>query len=68
MFVPWRLSWKNRDYELGPVDYKHSYMDGQERQHIFELCDVDKTIWFRLRLDTHNLHFFLEATHDGLAG
>jgi hypothetical protein len=67
VFAPWRLSWKNREYELGPVDYKHSYMEGQERQHIFELCDIDKTIWFRLRLDSSNLHFYLEATHDGLA-
>lgn len=63
--VPYRLSWNNRDYDLGPVDYKHSYMEGQERQHIFELCDKDETIWFRLRQNTLNNHWILEAVHDG---
>jgi len=66
-FVPFRLKWQNKDYDLGPVDYYHSRMEGEERQHIFELCDIDTTLWFRLRLDSSNLHFVLEAVHDGLA-
>ncbi len=64
-FTPRRISWRNKDYDLGPVDYYHSYMDGRERQHIFELCDKECTLWFRLRLDSLNLHWTLEATHDG---
>jgi hypothetical protein len=64
-FVPYRLSWQNKEYELGPVDYYHNYMEGRERQHIFELCDKQQTIWFRLRLDSLNLHWTLEAIHDG---
>lgn len=64
-FIPYRLSWNNKDYELGPVDYKHSYMEGRERQHIFELCDKEETIWFRLRFNSLNLHWVLEAIHDG---
>lgn len=66
-FIPYKLTWQNRDFVLGPVDYYHSYMEGRDRQHIFELCDKDTTLWFRLRLDSSNLHFILEATHDGLA-
>lgn len=66
-FIPYRLSWNNRDYDLGDVDYYHSYMEGQERQHIFELCDKELTLKFRLRLDCLNLHWFLEEIHDGLA-
>lgn len=66
-FVPYRLSWQSKDYTLGPVDYYHSYMEGRERQHIFELCDTENTLWFRLRLDGLNLHWNLEAIHDGLA-
>lgn len=66
-FVPSLVQWKNKDYELEKVGYHHSYMDGRERQHIFELCDKSSTLWFRLRLNTSNLHFILEATHDGLA-
>jgi hypothetical protein len=66
-FIPYRLSWKNQDYDLGKVDYYHSYMEGQERQHIFELCDKALTLKFRLRLDCLNLHWILEEIHDGLA-
>lgn len=66
-FVPHRLSWQNKDYELGPVDYYHTYMEGRERQHIFELCDKETSLWFRLRVDSLNLHWYLEAIHDGLA-
>lgn len=66
-FVPYRINWQNKDYELGKVDYYHSFMEGQERQHIFELCDKPATLWFRLRLDSKNLHWVLEAIHDGLA-
>jgi hypothetical protein len=65
--VPHMLHWQNKDYPLGKVDYYHSYMEGQERQHIFELTDVTKSLWFRLRLDSSNLHWTLEAIHDGLA-
>jgi hypothetical protein len=42
-------------------------MEGQERQHIFELCDTEATLKFRLRLDCLNLHWILEEIHDGLA-
>lgn len=65
--IPYRLSWNNRDYDLGAVDYYHSYMEGRERQHIFELCDKELTLKFRLRMDSLNLHWALEEIHDGLA-
>lgn len=65
--VPHLLHWQNKDYSLGKVDYYHSYMEGRERQHIFELVDKESSLWFRLRLDSSNLHWTLEAVHDGLA-
>ena len=64
---PYLLNWQNKDYYVGKVGYYHSYMEGQERQHIFELVDKEETLWFRLRLDGSNLHWTLEAIHDGLA-
>jgi len=64
---PYLLSWQNKDYYVGKVGYHHSFMEGQERQHIFELVDREETMWFRLRLDCSNLHWTLEAIHDGLA-
>ena len=66
-FVPHLLQWQNRDYLLGDVDYYHSYLEGRERQHIFELVDREQTLWFRLRFDSNTLHWTLEAVHDGLA-
>lgn len=66
-FVPKMLHWKQKDYFLGPVDFYHSFMEGRERQHVFELCDKETTLWFRLRMDSLNLHWTLEAIHDGLA-
>jgi hypothetical protein len=65
--VPYLLHWQSQDYALGDVDYYHSYMEGRDRQHIFELVDKDSALWFRLRLDSSNLHWILEAVHDGLA-
>ena len=67
VFVPHTLKWKNVTYALGEVDYYHSFMEGRERQHIFELVDKDRSLWFRLRLNSLNLHWILEAVHDGLA-
>lgn len=65
--VPYLLSWQNQDFKLAKVSYYHSYLEGRERQHIFELTDINKTLAFRLRLDANNLHWTLEAIHDGNA-
>lgn len=65
--VPHLLNWQNRDYALGSVDYYHSYMEGRDKQHVFELTDTDNSMHFRLRLDSGNLHWTLEATHNGMA-
>lgn len=63
---PHLIHWQSKDYIVGEIGYYHSYMEGQERQHIYELCDKEQTLWFRLRLDSSNLHWILEAVHDGL--
>lgn len=65
--LPYLLQWQNRDYYVGEIGYYHSYMEGQNRQHIFELVDKEDSLWFRLRLDSSNLHWMLEVVHDGLA-
>lgn len=63
--VPYSLAWRSTDYRLGKVGYHHSVREGQVTHHIFELTDKNNTIWFRLNLDTSNLHWKLEAVHDG---
>jgi hypothetical protein len=62
---PYLLSWQNRDYPLGKVDYHHIVREGQTLHHIYELCDTDQSLWFRLNLDTSNMHWLLEAISDG---
>lgn len=65
--LPHLISWQNKEYNVGKIGYVHSYMEGRDRQHIFELVDKDSSLWFRLRLDSSNLHWTLEAIHDGSA-
>ena len=66
--IPYLLHWQGRDYYLGEVDYYHTYPEGRDKQHVFELADKEQAIWFRLRLNSANLHWTLEAVHDGLPG
>ncbi len=65
--LPYLISWQNKNYYIGKLGYYHNYMKGQDKQHIFELVDTENTLWFRLRLDSGNLHWTLEAVSDGEA-
>lgn len=64
--LPHTISWQNREYRVGKIGYHHSVKEGATLHHIYELVDVNETLWFRLRLDTSNLHWRLEAISDGL--
>ena len=61
------ISWQNKEYVVGKLGYYHPVKVGDTLHHIFELVDREHTLWFRLNLDTSNLHWTLEAIHDGLA-
>jgi hypothetical protein len=63
--VPYTISWRNTDYRVGKIGYHHCVNNGQTLHHIFELVNQEQSIWFRLNLDTSNLHWRLEAIHDG---
>jgi hypothetical protein len=65
--LPHLISWQNKDYAVGKIGYQHTVKEGNTLNHIFELVDKEETLWFRLRLDTSNLHWILEAVSDGLA-
>lgn len=67
MALPHLINWKNRDYVVGKIGYHHTTRDGQTLHHIFELTDKESSLWFRLNLDTSNLHWVLEAVSDGMA-
>ncbi len=65
--LPYLLSWQHKDYRVGKIGYHHTVRDGQTLHHIYELVDKDETLWFRLNLDTSNLHWTLEVISDGVA-
>jgi hypothetical protein len=65
--MPHTISWQNKEYFVGKIGYHHTVRDGATLHHIFELVDKEQTLWFRLNLDTSNLHWTLEAVSDGLA-
>lgn len=65
--VPHLISWQNKEYPIGEIGYHHTVHDGATLHHIYELVDKDNTLWFRLNLDTSNLHWKLETISDGLA-
>jgi len=65
--APYMISWKNIDYHVGKIGYHHTVSDGATLHHIYEVVDKDSDLCFRLNLNTANLHWTLEAIHDGLA-
>jgi len=64
--LPLLIRWQNKDYTVGKLGYHHKVKVGDTVHHIFEVVDKENALWFRLNLDTSNLHWTLEATHDGL--
>jgi len=64
---PYVISWHNKDYTVGTIGYHHTIYSGKTRHHIFELVDTEHTLWFRLNLNTDNLHWTLEEVSDGNA-
>jgi len=65
--VPHLIRWQNREYLVGKIGYHHTVMEGRVLHHIYELADKNQALWFRLNLDTSNLHWRLEAISDGNA-
>ena len=65
--LPHTISWQNKEYSVGKIGYHHTVREGATLHHIFELVDKEQTLWFRLKFDTSNLHWLLEAASDGLA-
>lgn len=63
--LPHTVSWKNQEYTVKELGYHHSYDEGKILHHIFELTVKETDLWMRLNLNTKNLHWTLEATHDG---
>jgi len=66
--LPHLIRWQNKDYVIGKIGYHHTIKQGLVMHHIFELVDDQESLWFRLDLNTDNLHWKLEMISDGLPG
>lgn len=62
--TPRSIIWKNRIYRISKLGLHHTYRKGDILYHVFSA--VSGTLFFKLVLDTTNLHWSLEETHDSL--
>lgn len=63
--IPARIRWSGRDFTITKVGFHHTVHEGRTLFHIFSV--TDGTTFFKLRLNTENLHWTLEEVNDGLA-
>ena len=61
---PRALVWKGRLYGVKKVGLHHKFRQGRTLYHVFSVAS--KTLFFRLILNTENLHWKLEEISDGL--
>ena len=61
VFPKW-IIWNNRLYPVVKVGLHHTYRQGCTLYHVFSV--VSKTLFFRLVLNTENLHWRLEGITD----
>jgi hypothetical protein len=65
MALPHLISWQNKEYQVGEIGYHHKFREGRTLFHIYELTDTENSLWFRMKLNTDNLHWIVEAISDG---
>jgi len=61
--VPKWVVWNKRLYPVTKLGLHHTYRQGRTLFHVFSV--VSKSTFFRLILDTDNLHWKLEEIADG---
>jgi hypothetical protein len=61
--APHMLKWNNRKYPITQVGLHHTIHLGKTLHHIFSV--TSGTTYFRLNLNTDNLHWILEEIESG---
>ena len=61
---PKALIWNNRLYPILKIGLHHTFRQGRTLYHVFSVAS--KTLFFRLVLNTENLHWRLEEIADGM--
>ena len=64
--APRWVVWNGRLYPIAKVGLHHTYREGKTLYHVFSVAT--KNLFFRLVLNTENLHWKLEEISDGLPG
>jgi hypothetical protein len=62
---PYVIKWGKRKYTIKQVGLHHTVYLGKILYHIFSV--TDGKMFFRLNLNTANLHWTLEEVYDGTA-
>lgn len=62
--MPRWIVWNNRLYPIVKIGLHHTFRQGRTLYHVFSVAS--KTLFFRLVLNTENLHWRLEEISDGL--
>ena len=63
VFPKWVI-WDGRLYPIAKIGLHHTFRQGRTLYHVFSVAS--KTLFFRLVLNTENLHWRLEEISDGL--
>jgi hypothetical protein len=61
---PKSIIWKGHLYPIVKLGFHHTYRRGRDLFHVFSV--IGKSMFFRLVLNTENLHWRLEEVSDGL--
>jgi hypothetical protein len=61
--APRWIIWNNRLYPVIKIGLHHTFREGKTLYHVFSV--TSKSLFFRLVLNTENLHWRLEEIDDG---
>lgn len=63
--VPYKIKWNGRVYKITKLGYHHKRRDGRYVYHIFSVAT--DSLFFKLKLDTETLYWYVEEVSDGSA-
>lgn len=63
--IPYKIRWNGREYLIAKIGYHHKRREGRYIYHIFSVSS--DTLFFKLKLDTQTLYWYVEEVSDGSA-
>ena len=64
--IPLSILWEGREHPVIKIGLHHTYRKGRILYHVFSVSS--QTMYFKLVLNTDNLHWVLEEISDGEVG